>query len=174
MPKKKNTTSAASAPIIPSFFRHDVLAVGAYVNEHIASMNSSKYFAGFIMILINVGSKFITIKFSKSSEIYLKKSVNKQLLVFAMAWLGTRDIYTALALMLMFVFLSDYAFNEETSLCIVPHKYRVLHTLIDTDEDGVVSDEEMAAATALLNKAKRDRLMKQQKEAFAVFKQNAI
>ena len=66
------------------------------VNSHVYTLNDSKYFAGVMMILLNVGSKFITIKFSKSTEEYIKYSVTKQILVFSMAWLGTRDIYTAL------------------------------------------------------------------------------
>ena len=140
-----------------------------YFNHHIMYMNNSKFFAGVIMILLNVGSKFIQIQFSKSTEEYMKWSVSKQLLVFAMAWMGTRDIYTALGLTAVFTILSDYLFNEESHLCIVPYKYRILHKLIDTNDDGVVSDTEMAAAIAVLEKAKREKERKQQKEAFKKF-----
>ena len=60
-----------------------------------------------------------------------------------MAWMGTRDIYAALGLTAVFTILSDYLFNEDSSLCIVPQKYRVLEKLIDTNEDGVVNDVEL-------------------------------
>jgi hypothetical protein len=63
-----------------------------YINHHVMYLNNSKFFAGVIMILLNVGSKFITIQFSKSTEEYMKFSLSKQILVFAMAWMGTRDI----------------------------------------------------------------------------------
>ncbi len=141
----------------------------SYMNHHIMYLNNSKFFAGVVMILLNVGSKFITIQFSKSTEEYMKWSVSKQLLVFAMAWMGTRDIYTALGLTAVFTILSDYLFNEEHSLCIVPHRYRVLHKLVDTNEDGAVSDPELSAAIAVLEKAKREKQRKAQKEAFAKF-----
>ena len=140
-----------------------------YLNHHIMYMNNSKFFAGVIMILLNVGSKFIQIQFSKSTEEYMKWSVSKQLLVFAMAWMGTRDIYTALGLTAVFTILSEYLFNEESHLCIVPHKYRVLHKLIDTNDDGIVSNTEMIAAIAVLEKAKREKQKKQQKEALKKF-----
>jgi hypothetical protein len=140
-----------------------------YVNHHVMYLNNSKFFAGIIMILLNIGSKFITIQFSKSTEEYMKWSVSKQLLVFSMAWMGTRDIYTALGLTAIFTILSDYLFNEESSLCMVPHKYRVLHKLFDTNEDGVVTDQELAAALAVLEKSKREKMRKQQKEAFKKF-----
>jgi len=141
----------------------------SYLNHHVMYLNNSKFFAGVIMILLNVGSKFIQIQFSRSTEEYMKWSVSKQLLVFAMAWMGTRDIYTALGLTAVFTILSEYLFNEESSLCIVPHKYRILHKLIDTNEDGVVTEPELAAAIAVLEKAKREKQRKLQKEAFSKF-----
>lgn len=146
----------------------------AYVNQHVMYLNNSKFFAGIVMILLNVGSKFIQIQFSKSTEEYLKYSVSKQLLVFSMAWMGTRDIYTALSLTAVFTILSDFLFNEEHPLCIVPERYRVLHKLLDTNNDGVVSETELAAAIAVLEKAKKEKQSKLQKEAFKKFEYNKI
>jgi hypothetical protein len=141
----------------------------SYVNNHIMYLNNSKFFAGVVMILLNIGSKFIAIQFSKSTEEYMKYSVSKQLLVFAMAWMGTRDIYTALGLTAVFTILSDYLFNEESKLCIVPPGYRVLNKLIDTNDDSEVSEPELAAAIAVLEKAKREKQKQMQKQAFSKF-----
>ena len=141
----------------------------SYINHHVMYLNNSKFFAGIVMILLNVGSKFIQIQFSRSTEEYMKWSVSKQLLVFAMAWMGTRDIYTALGLTAIFTILSEYLFNEESSLCIVPPKYRILDKLVDTNEDGVVTEPELSAAIAVLEKAKREKERRMQKEAFKKF-----
>ena len=140
-----------------------------YVNNNVMNLNNNKFFAGIIMILLNVGSKFITIQFSKSTEEYMKMSICKELLVFSMAWMGTRDIYTALGLTAVFSILSDHLFNEESSLCIVPEKYRVLDKLIDTDGDGQVSEPELAQAIAVLEKARKEKLRKEQRGAFMNF-----
>jgi len=140
-----------------------------YINQHVMFLNSSKFFAGVVMILLNIGSKVIAVQFSKSTEEYMKYSVSKQILVFAMAWMGTRDIYTALGLTAVFTILSEYLFNEESSLCLVPHQYRVLHKLMDTNDDGVVSELELSQATAVLEKAKRDKQKKAQQDAFMKF-----
>ena len=141
----------------------------SYTNQHVMYLNNSKFFAGIVMILLNVGSKFIQIQFSRSTEEYMKWSVSKQLLVFAMAWMGTRDIYTALGLTAVFTILSEYLFNEESSLCMVPYKYRILHKMVDVSDDGVVSEPELAAAIAVLEKAKREKQRRDQKEAFKNF-----
>ena len=135
-----------------------------FLHEHVLYLNNSKFFAGVMMILLNVGSKFITIQFSKSTEEYIKNSVTKQLLVFAMAWMGTRDIYASLGLTAVFTVLSDHLFNEESRFCVVPHEYRVLHKLIDTNNDGETTATEIAAAIEVLEKAKREKQRKQQKD----------
>ena len=121
------------------------------------------------MILLNVGSKFIQIQFSKSTEEYMKYTVSKQLLVFSMAWMGTRDIYTALGLTAVFTILSDYLFNEDSHLCMVPHQYRVLNKLIDTNEDGIVTEAELSTAIAVLEKSKKEKQRKAQKDAYNNF-----
>lgn len=140
-----------------------------YIHTHILYLNNSKFFAGIIMILLNVGSKFIPIQFSRSTEEYLKLNVTKQLLVFAMAWMGTRDIYASLVLTAVFTILSDNLLNEESSYCIVPEKYRVLTKLADINHDGIVSEVEINAAIAVLEKAKKEKLRKKQKESFALY-----
>ena len=140
-----------------------------YMNNHVMYLNNSKFFAGVVMILLNVGSKFIAIQFSKSTEEYMKFSLSKQLLVFAMAWMGTRDIYTALGLTAVFTILSEHLFNEESHLCVVPHDYRVLNKLIDTNDDGVVSETELSAAIAVLEKAKKEKQRKEQRDTFSKF-----
>ena len=140
-----------------------------HVNNQVMHLNNSKFFAGIIMILLNVGSKFITIQFSKSTEEYMKMSICKEILVFSMAWMGTRDIYTALGLTAIFTILSDHLFNEESSLCIVPEKYRVLDKIIDTDGDGEVSETELAQAIAVLEKARKEKIKKEQQGAFMKF-----
>jgi hypothetical protein len=132
-------------------------------------LNDSKFFAGIVMILLNVGSKFIPIQFSKSSEEYLKMNVTKQLLVFSMAWMGTRDIYTSLVLTAVFTILSDHLFNEESPYCCVPEKYRILSKLVDENRDGNISEEEINNAIAILEKAKKDKKRLNQMQIFTLY-----
>lgn len=141
----------------------------AFVHNHIMFLNNSKFFAGIVMILLNVGSKFISIQFSKSTEEYLKMNVTKQLLVFAMAWMGTRDIYTSLVLTAVFTILSDHLFNEESPYCCVPQKFRILAKVIDENSDGVVSEQDINNAIAVLEKSKRDKEKRNQRQNFLMF-----
>jgi len=152
-----NVTTLPSSNI--SFFKDPL----NYLHEHIMYLNNSKFFAGVVMILLNVGSKFISIQFSKSTEEYLKFSLSKQLLIFAMAWMGTRDIYTSLALTAIFVILSDHLFNEESSYCIMPENWRILKAM-DINDDGKVTNDELNSAIAVLEKAKKEKQQQEEKQ----------
>ena len=145
-----------------------------YIHDHVMFLNSSKFFAGVVMIMLNVGSKFISVQFSKSTEEYLKFSITKQLLVFAMAWMGTRDIYTALVLTAVFVILSEHLFNEESHFCVVPHHHRVLTDKKAADgaasaEEEPIDEKELAEASALLEKARQQKKREEQKKAMLMF-----
>ena len=140
-----------------------------FIHNHIMFLNNSKFFAGIVMILLNIGSKFIAIQFSRSTEEYLKLNITKQILVFAMAWMGTRDIYTALILTAVFTVLSDHLFNEESPYCIVPKKFRLLAKVMDTNNDGSVSEQEINSAIAILEKARREKEQNKQKHSFTLY-----
>ena len=127
-------------------------------NNIINSLNTNKFFAGIIIILLNIGSKVINVQLSKSAEEYLKMSVSQQILVFAMSWMGTRDIVASLILTFIFVILSQYLLNEESLYCIIPKKYHILPTLnIDSNNDGEISEVELNNAINLLEKAKQKK-----------------
>ena len=76
------------------------------------------------------------------------------MLIFAITWLGTKDILIALAITGIFNVLIDYLLNEESALCIIPKKYREYENILDLDGDGEVTEEEINKATAILEKAK--------------------
>jgi hypothetical protein len=168
MTKNKNNVNGNSINTTTNIFTPLFNGL-SYMNSHVMYLNSSKFFAGVIMILLNVGSKFITIQFSRSTEEYMKYTLSKQILVFAMAWMGTRDIYIALGLTAIFTILSEHLFNEESHLCVVPHEYRVLNKLIDINDSSKVSDSELAAAISILEKAKREKQKSMQFDAMKKF-----
>jgi len=103
------------------------------MHKKILDLNTSKMFAGLMIITLNIASKFVTFKFGKTAEMYLKYTFSRQILVFAMAWMGTRDIYVAAALTLVFIFLFDFLFNENSSLCILPNELKEYYQNIDED-----------------------------------------
>ena len=118
------------------------------------NINQSKLFAGIVMISLNIGSKYISISLSKSQEDFLRNAIGHQILVFAMSWLGTRDIIYAIVLTAAFTILTQYLFNESSMFYIVPKQWQHLNNHLDLDEDGKVEEHELEEALKHLQKAK--------------------
>ena len=72
------------------------------------SLNSSRFFAGLVMLLLNIGSKYITIELTAAQKKHLQHKYARQALVFAISWMGSRDILKALALTAIFNVLSGH------------------------------------------------------------------
>ena len=119
-----------------------------YAHKHVQHVNNSKIFAGLMIIILNVASKFVNFKFSKSVEMYLKHTFSKQVLVFAIAWMGTRDIYIALLITVIFIIFMDYIFNEDSMFCCLPESFTNYHLELDK-----VSDDDVKKAKEVLAKA---------------------
>jgi hypothetical protein len=104
---------------------------------------------------LNISSKFVNIKLSKSIESYLKNTFSKQILVFAIAWMGTRDIYIALIITIIFIICVDYLFNEESQFCCLPETFTNYH--LELLDENKVSEEDVKKATEILEKAKKQK-----------------
>ena len=141
-------------------------------NENIKSLNSSKYFTGMVIITLNIASRYVNLNLTKSQEKYLKTVLARELLVFSVCWMGTRDIYVSLMMTLVFVFLANYAFNEESHLCVMPDSFKRLKHAIDTDGDGEVSEEELEVALKTLERSKKQKNKEQQLEFLSTIEQS--
>lgn len=134
-----------------------------YMHNHVMNINNSKLFAGLMIIVLNIASKFVTIKLSKTMEAYLKFTFSRDILVFAIAWMGTRDIYIALIITGIFMLCMDYFFNEESAYCCLPANFTDYHvSLINNDE--VVTPDQIKKAEEVLEKAKQQKVEKQYQE----------
>jgi hypothetical protein len=91
-------------------------------------------------------------------EAYLKYTFSKQILVFAMAWMGTRDIYIALLITIVFTICIEFLFNEESQFCLLPESFTDYHLdLLDKKDEnntgaGGVSNDDLKKAKDILEK----------------------
>ena len=133
------------------------------IRYQLHSLNTHPLFIGLMVIMLNIGSKYITIKLSKSQEQYIKNSLGRQFLIFAIMWSGTRDIVYAILLTGAFVAMSDYLFNEDSAYCVIPGYLRnYAEKCADKDDDNFVSPAEAEDAMQTLKKLKKQK----QKQAF--------
>lgn len=135
----------------------DVLnSVFQYLNNNIMVLNNSKIFAGLMIVTLNISSKFVTFKLSKSLESYLKYTFSRDLLLFTIAWIGTRDIYTALVITIIFLIVLDFLLNEKSIFCCLPKNFTDYHLSL-LDKQDTVTDEDIKHAKDVLEKAKTQK-----------------
>ncbi len=160
MPKtsKKSTKKAEDEPT--GFFA-----------KAMQTVNNSKFFAGLVMLMINIGSKYITIELSKTQEAYLKYTLARQLLIFSLIWMGTRDVVISLVLTAVFIVLANYLFNENSRFCILPKKFRDFKDVLDTNGDGKISEKEIKNAIDILSKAKKSKKHRHKVEMLSLMKE---
>jgi hypothetical protein len=143
-----------------------------YIHNSISQLNNSKYFAGIIMLIINVGAKYATFSLSKTQEEYIKNSIAREMLIFSFVWMGTHDIYISIITTAAFIILADFLFNEKSSCCIMPEKYKKYETIMDLNKDGIVSDDEIKKAEEVLAKAKKQKKQYNQLDMMSYLKNN--
>jgi hypothetical protein len=140
-----------------------------HLHDNIQAINNSKVFAGLMIITLNIVSKFVNIKLGKTLEAYLKYTFSKQILVFAIAWMGTRDIYIALFITLLFVVFTEYLLHEDSMFFVLPEEFKDYHISLlenennpnDISEDEI-TEEAIKKCQAILKKAKEKGLIKKE------------
>ena len=120
----------------------------------INTVNNSKMLLGLAMIAVNIGSKYVEINFTNTQEHFIRNSFLREILIFSLVFLSTHDISVSILMTSAFIVLANYALNENSSLCILPKKYRRLSKAMDTNNDGKISKEELDKAISILNKVK--------------------
>ena len=107
-------------------------------------LNKNTFFAGFVMIVLNIGSRHVDLNLGETVEMFIKKNISREILIFAIFWMGTRDIVTASILTIVFTIVTQYFMNTSSSMCLLSNEYKRMK--IDINADGIISDDEQSNA----------------------------
>jgi hypothetical protein len=119
------------------------------LNNFIESFNNNRYVYGFLMVLLNVGARYIEMDLVKSHKEFLSSKMLRRFLIFTVAFIGTRDLVTSLIITSTFIIFVLNLFNLDSDYCILPKSFNDL----DTNNDGVISPEEIEKAYLILKKS---------------------
>lgn len=81
----------------------------------IQDINMNPYVLGLAYILLNLGGRFMVLSVTPAQEAFLQNIVFRPLLLFAIMFIGTRNLVVAFWLTVVIIFLLHYAFNENSS-----------------------------------------------------------
>lgn len=116
-------------------------------------LNNNKYFVGVIMILLNLGSKYISVELSQSQEKFLGSPTIRRIILFTVFFTATRDIWISFLLTAAFVILVSGIFNDDSNYCLIPKKYRIY----DLKEGQKISKEDLERAKQIIEISEKQK-----------------
>ena len=114
-------------------------------------LNNSKYFSGFIMILMNLGSKYVPLELSEEQEEFLSKKVIRRLLVFAIFFMATRYVLVSIILTGIFILFIGSLLNDNSKFCLIKKR---------NPKTKIIDKEDVEKAQKIIKKYEKQQMMK--------------
>lgn len=100
----------------------------------INSLNTNPYFIGFMMLLLNLGGRFIGMEMSKEQEKTFQHPWIRKFFIFTVFFVATRNILVAAALTIVTLLLLAFLLNETSDFYIFGTKSVELPPVIQMQE----------------------------------------
>jgi hypothetical protein len=107
----------------------------------IAGINTNPYFIGLMMLLLNLGGRFLGLEISKEQERFFQHPWVRRALFFTVLFVATRNIMVALVMTIFVILFMTILFNENSAF--------YLGKSLSPSEETVAKDETAAPAPGL-------------------------
>jgi len=106
------------------------------------SVASSKIFNGFIILITNLGGKYIALDMPTNIDFLFSNYFMLRLLVmFSVFFMATRDIKMSILLLLLFLIIIKFFINEKSTFC-----------LYKNDLNNKITEEDFSKAQIIIKK----------------------
>lgn len=116
--------------------------------------NTNPYFIGLMMLILNLGGRFIGLEVTKQQEQFLQLPWVRRVLIFTVLFVATRSIWVAFWATLVVVLFLGYLFNENSSLCLFG-THGKKGSSCEKKKEGEMTPEEKEILHRLTSKASR-------------------
>ena len=89
------------------------------LNKTVNNLNSSKYFAGLMILFLNLSSRYLALELSETQEQILSNKLIRRFIIFTVVFVSTRDVWVSMIVTAVFVILVSGLFNENSKYCIM-------------------------------------------------------
>jgi len=84
----------------------------------VSSINSNPYFIGIMMLLLNLGGRFLSLEVTKGQEKFMSDPIVRRFLLFVVLFIATRNVLVAAGLSIVVIICLGYLLNENSDLYI--------------------------------------------------------
>jgi hypothetical protein len=120
--RQKNIEPPQSIPVVNQ--------TGGTLDVLLASIhdiNMNPYILGFAYILLNLGGRFMVMSVTPAQEAFLQNIVFRPLLLFAIMFIGTRNMIVAFWMTIVILLILHYFLNENSSWYLLRDWIGVTH-----------------------------------------------
>lgn len=116
--------------------------------DFINYLNTSPFFYAIVMLLLNLGSKYVDIELPDEHKDFLSNNITRRVVIFTIVFMATRDIITSLIVTCLFIILIFNLLNKKSKYCMLPISFKK----IDENQDGIIDNNEIKKAYEILQK----------------------
>ena len=111
MPKKAKIQTGG---MIPATAEGSVSTIAETLLNSVQDINMNPYLLGIAYIILNLGGRFMVLSVSPAQEAFLQNIIFRPLLLFAIMFIGTRNLVVAFWMTLIVLISLHYLFNEDS------------------------------------------------------------
>jgi len=112
------------------------------IDTILLNLSNNKLFGGCIMLLTNIGGKYLIIDLPDNMEkLFSKYFFLRVLVLFSIFFMATRDIKSSILLSLLFLIVVKYFINEKSSFC-----------LVSSENNNKITEDEYIKAKKIVDK----------------------
>ena len=82
------------------------------------AINTNPYFIGLMMLLLNLGGRFLGMEISKEQEKVFQNPWVRRGLVFTVLFVATRNVFVAFIMTIFVLLFMSFLLNENSDLCL--------------------------------------------------------
>lgn len=113
----------SQAPQVPQVVHASSAVDGGnvdFLSVVINTLNTNPYFIGMVMLLLNLGGRFLSMELSKKQEEFLQQRWLRPFIFFTVIFVATRNLATAFWMTLALFLVLWILANEKSPFCIIP------------------------------------------------------
>lgn len=84
------------------------------------TMSTNPYLIGILMLLLNLGGRFLSMELTKKQEEFLQQRWLRPLIFFTVIFVATRNLAVAFWVTLLFFLIIWVVANEKSPFCMIP------------------------------------------------------
>ena len=86
----------------------------------LSNLSMSPYFNGSIMLLMNIGGKYLAMDLPKNLDsLFINYAFLRYIVLFSIFFMATRNIKIALLLTLLYFIIIKFIINEKSNFCVL-------------------------------------------------------